>query len=77
MSVTKTEFLKAYRATLLRDHHWAQDSAKLDRFMQGVKDTIDGKEQAWNIGDAALVAYRSIGGTGKLTYKALRALPEE
>jgi hypothetical protein len=45
--------------------------------MGGVRDTITGVGNNWcKDGDAADAAWKAIGGKGKPTYKALRALPE-
>jgi hypothetical protein len=75
MTITKTEFLTEYRARLVAGYPWAQDTAKLDRFMQSVANTINGA-YTWNHDSAAATAiYRENGGKGKVTLKWLRALP--
>ena len=73
--MTKTKFLTLYRAELVARYSWASDTAKLDRFMQSVSDTIHGSVNTWNNdGEAVISAWKQIGGKGKPTYKALRAL---
>jgi hypothetical protein len=56
---------------------WALDEKKLDNFMESVERTINSQTRCtWNVyGDAATAAWKFIGGKGKPTYKALRALP--
>lgn len=77
--MTKTAFLQAYRAELAR-YPWAADPERLARFMRVCAGTIatpvDLSEGHWNHdGDAVTAAWRAIGGKGKPTLKALRALP--
>lgn len=73
--MTKQAFLDAYRAELLARYPWAQDEAKLGRFMSSVYATLRGSINHWNNdGEAVVAAWRKIGGKGKPTYKALRAL---
>lgn len=76
--MNRTAFLTAYRAALLSRFAWAQDTAKLDKFMASVQTTVSTSAATWNHdGDAVTAAWRSIGGKGKPTLKALRALPAE
>lgn len=73
--MTREEFLAAYRAALVDAYMWASDDAHLSRFMDSVQRTLNGAS-AWNHdGDAVVTAWRAIGGKGKPTLKALRALP--
>jgi hypothetical protein len=76
--MTKTAFIAAYRAKLIDLYAWAQDATKLDRFMSSVASTIGftlGGTAPWNHeGAAVTAAWREIGGKGKPTLKALRAL---
>lgn len=77
--MTKQAFLNAYRALLVSTHAWAQDEAKLNRFMASVEDTIKthSRKTSWSKdGKAAMMAWREIGGKGKPSYRALRALPD-
>ena len=72
--MTKQAFLAAYRAALVA-YPWAADAARLDKFMASVAATIEGPHATWNHdGDAVTAAWRAIGGKGKPTLKALRAL---
>lgn len=73
--MTKEKFLTAYRDTILQSYDWAKDTAKLDRFMESVKQSITTKRSTWTCeGSAVSIAWRQIGGKGKVTLKALRAL---
>lgn len=75
--MNKQNFYSAYRESLVRAYLWAQDDAKLERFMGSVKGTMEGGAKTWNHdGESVIEAWRSIGGKGKPTLKALRALPE-
>lgn len=70
---TKEEFLTAYEACLLC-YTWAADPAKLAKFMASVRATLDGAS-TWNHdGDAVNAAWKLVGGKGKPSLKALRAL---
>lgn len=74
--MNRTAFLATYRTELLARFAWAQDAAKLDRFMASCEVTISTSAATWNHdGDAVTASWRSIGGKGKPTLKALRALP--
>ena len=75
--MTKTAFLAAYRAELLAIYSWTIDADKLARFCEsGVVATLNTGVKTWDhTGAAALAAWRTIGGKGKPTLKALRALP--
>ena len=56
---------------------WAKDEVKLDRYMKSVEATVRGEATSWNHdAPTAVRAYRTLGGKGKMTLKALRALPE-
>jgi len=75
--MTRQAFLKAYRNSLLAAYAWAGDAAKLDHFMASVSATLDGAN-TWNhTGEAVTAAWHWIGGKGRPTLKALRALPSE
>lgn len=78
--MTKEAFLAALREQLkmLYGSGWASDEAKLARFMSAVEETIHSPRNIWNMdGPATVAAWRQIGGKGKPTYKALRALPDK
>lgn len=73
--MSRAAFLAAYRAELIAMYPWAQDAARLERFMGTVVDTLDGPGSPWHHeGDAVTAAWRNIGGKGKPTKKALREL---
>ena len=73
----KRLFLTFLRAEISARYAWAQDVAKLDRFVSHMRETIHGDKNLVNLdGDAVTAAWRAIGGKGKPTYKALRALPD-
>ena len=74
--MTKQAFLEAMQRELVARYAWAREPERLDRFMSSVRVTVEGG-MTWNKdGDAATAAWRAIGGKGKLTYKALHALPQ-
>jgi hypothetical protein len=73
-TMTKKQFITIYREKVSA-LPWAIDSEKLERFMQSAFDTIENKANSWNFnGPSSVAAWREIGGKGKLTLKALRAL---
>ena len=72
--MTRQNFVTAYRAELIARYEWTRDIGKLDRFMLSVSDTLNGAN-TWNPeGEAVTAAWHAIGGKGKPTKKALRAL---
>lgn len=73
--MTKTAFMAAYRKLLVEEYDWARDEILLDRFMDGVTRTLTTNYASW-AHDSPMVtrAWRAIGGKGKATLKALRAL---
>ena len=77
MSATKAAFLAAYRARLRAECDWAEDRAKLDTFMRGVRRTICGTGATTWSHDSPLAraTWREMGGGGRYSLKALRALP--
>lgn len=73
--MTKRAFMVEIERELRSRYTWTADEAKLDRFLSSVRATVDGG-LTWNKdGEAAAAAWKAIGGKGKLTYKALHALP--
>jgi hypothetical protein len=71
--MTKQQFITIYREKVSA-LPWAIDSEKLECFMQSVENTLAGAS-TWNHdGPSTIVAWREIGGKGKPTLKALRAL---
>ena len=74
--MTRAAFLAAYRRGLVAWAPWAQDTGKLDRFMESVAETISTTRKTWiHDGPTTINAWRAIGGKGRPTLKALRALP--
>ena len=75
--LSKQNFYAAYRVALLNTYAWADEPAKMERFMSSVKATLDGAPATWNHdGEAVKTAWNAIGGKARPTLKALRALPE-
>lgn len=75
-TMSQASFLATYREILYARYAWAQNDSKLALFMISVQRTIEGPEKTWNHdGDAVAATWRIMGGKGKLTIKALRALP--
>lgn len=73
--MTKTQFMQAY-ASFVALYPWAKDPQRLHAFLASCLATLRGAN-SWNHdGEACTAAWRSIGGKGKPTLKALRALPE-
>lgn len=73
--MTRNSFLVAYRSELVARFAWAQDIERLDRFMASCETTISSSAATWNHdGEAVVAAWKSIGGKGKPTLKALRQL---
>jgi hypothetical protein len=74
--MTKSLFLRAYREKLSA-LPWASNPEKLERFMEACRSTIENETTSWNHGfESCLAAWHEIGGKGKPTLKALRALAE-
>jgi hypothetical protein len=73
--MTKANFLKAYEARIVASHAWAKDMTRLATFMRVASETLSGVSGSWDHrGGAAVEAWHDIGGKGKPTLKALRAL---
>ena len=73
--MTKINFLIEYKKELISTYAWAQDEAKLARFLESCAQTINGPNNTWNHdGECVTRAWKAIGGKGKPTLKALRAL---
>ena len=75
MTPNTAAFLHHYRCEIKHRYAWAQDAAKLDRFMGGVEETLKSPARVWACeGDAVTAAWQAIGGKGRPTLKALRAM---
>ena len=78
MKLTKAQFLETYETMLIANYPWANDKAKLERYMGVVKLTVEFRSTQWNhTGEIVTAAWRAIGGKGVPSLKALRALPAE
>ena len=73
---TQLDFLTAYCKQLVNTYPWARDDAKLIPFLAAVSATLDGDDTWIHDGAATQAAWRDIGGKGKVTLAALRALPK-
>lgn len=76
--MTREKFTEVLRALIIERYPWASDAEKLARFMAAVDRTLSGSAEGpyWNPdGDTTRDAWRAIGGKGRPTRKALRALP--
>lgn len=72
--MTQAAFIAAYQSELTARYPWAADPEKLARFLGSVAGTLNGGA-TWNHDEEAVTAaWRAIGGKGKPTLKALRAL---
>lgn len=72
---TKTEFAAFYRAELLASQPWAQDEAKLNRFMGEVEKTLNGGNSVGRTGPSWDATCRFFGMPAKTTLKNLWAMP--
>jgi hypothetical protein len=78
--MTREAFLQAYRSALLDRYDWAHDAPNLDRFMASCEEVLAGNRdtRGWDYQhDACKAAWKAIGGKGRVTLKALRALPDD
>lgn len=75
---TKAKILASYRKEL-SVLGWAQDTAKLDRYMEAARETLNGGNAIDRTGHCWLRALELNGifGAKNRTLKALHALPEE
>ena len=73
--MTKSSFLSEYRKAVYA-LPWASNPDKLERFMESCRATINGASTWQYDGELSVKAWRAIGGKGKPTLKALRALAE-
>lgn len=76
--MTREKFTETLRALIVERHAWAADADKLARFMGAVAATLRGDAGGPyfdHTGNATKDAWRAIGGKGRPSLKALRALP--
>lgn len=74
--MTRDAFLAAYERQLVATYEWAADVEQRARFMDKVRETLTTDRSPWAYdGPCTTAAWREIGGKGKPTRKALRALP--
>lgn len=75
--MTKNAFYREYQAALEQHYPWAQDRDRLAKFLGSVKTTLETDRDSWDHhGECINKAWHAIGGKGKPTLKALRALPQ-
>ena len=75
--MTKTDFIATHRRHVVALYPWAQDAAKLKRYMDEVERTLRTRISTWSpMGSASTQAWHEIGGKGKVTLSALRQLPD-
>jgi hypothetical protein len=72
--MTQSAFLTAYEFQLMARYEWARNPDKLSRFLDSCERTLKGASDWNHDGDAVTAAWRTIGGKGKPTLKALRGL---
>lgn len=76
--MTKANFMTAYREYIAKSYGWASDTERLDGLMASVKITLFTERITWVWdGDGSKAAWKAIGCKGRMTLKALRALPAE
>lgn len=75
--MTKSSFITALRTAIeAKNYPWAARPGAIDAMMGEVSVTLHSKRNTVAIdGPSFIEAWRAIGGKGKPTYKALRALP--
>ena len=75
MTTTRNAYLIAYRSELLARYAWTANADKLNAFLDKARAGLEGEGTWSHTGDASTAAWRAIGGKGKPSLKALRALP--
>jgi hypothetical protein len=75
--MTKTELLSLYREALAENAYWAvADPSRLEKFLNSFWETITTNKTTWSNQSPTLYAiWKKHKIPGKMTYKALRALP--
>lgn len=74
---SKLEYMRALRAELKGRYPWANDAAKVERYMSRVSDglnAVKGGSGYEHDGPASCAAWAAIGGKGKPKLAELRAL---
>lgn len=74
-TLTKTAMRAAW-LTELQQFPWFADPVKRENFSASIDRTLAGGQTCMIDGPACIAAWKSLGGKGKPTYKALHALPE-
>ena len=75
--MTKTAFLAAYEAQLPKVHAWAMDPQRLENFMSAIRTYVRDNRRAWLWNSpSSQAAWRAIGCKGRISFKALCALPD-
>jgi len=74
--MTKNQLLSLYREALKESHSWANQPLALEKFLNSFWETITTDRITWsNASPTLLQIWRKHKMPGKITYKALRALP--
>lgn len=73
--MSKEDYIEAYAKMVKAECPWAADEERFTNFMAGMRLTVEGRGTVWiHDGPVAVAAWKSLGGKGKPTLKALRAL---
>ena len=79
---TRAAFLDAYRNAILAEYGpgtsypWAADAGKLERFMGTVRQALEARRPFWDFNAPCVrKAWKTIGCTGRPTFRALCDLP--
>ena len=77
--ITREAFLVEYRKRLIAGFQgWTSVPGKLERFMDAVRETLEGPRSPWSFdGPVTVDTWRALGLPGRPSLKALRALPAE
>jgi hypothetical protein len=74
--MTKEKFMAAYREHIAKSYGWAASTEALDGLMASVKITLFTERITWVWdSEGSKAAWKAIGCKGRMTLKALRALP--
>ena len=76
--MTKAKFIAAYRERIVATYAWATNTGQLNDLMASVDVTLRSDRTTWVWdGPMSKAVWKALGGKGKMTLKALRALPAE